>query len=232
VVALRTKGFIRIVRQKGGVATQPDQQSKSEIVPPIVQKQGRKVMKWSAQCDISSPGAKKFTPVKDASDNVVDYRDVTLTGYLSTFKNVTEADRDGDYVEQGAFRDTIAKFMRNPVLLVNHRNQVENLAGSFTKLQEDKNGLYFVAALSNSPSDRMKDIRALVAEGHLKTTSMGGLFHYKEDGRGIFKVDLWEGSLTPIPANPDALFSIREATEAELKQVTLEASEAEPNPAE
>ena len=61
----------------------------------------------------------------------------------------------------------------------------------------------------------MRDTRFKVAEGHLKTLSMGGLFHYKEDGRGIFKVDLWEGSLTPIPANPDATFSVRSLTDDE-----------------
>jgi HK97 family phage prohead protease len=155
-----------------------------------------------------SPGEiKKFTPVKDG-DRIVDYQDVTLEGYLSTFKNVTESDRDGDYVEPGAFRQTIPAFMKNPVLLVNHDHSVENLAGRFIELVEDQLGLWFRAELSNAPSDRMRHIRALVVEGHLRTTSMGGIFHYKDDGRGIFKVDLIEGSLVAIPSNPDAIFSV------------------------
>lgn len=44
-------------------------------------------------------------------------------------------------------------------------------------------------------------------EGHIRTLGMEVLFHYKPDGRGIFRGDLWEGSLIPIPANPDALFA-------------------------
>lgn len=162
-----------------------------------------------------APAEKKMDVIKNAEGQVVDYRNVQIRGYLSTFKSVTEADRQGDYVDEGAFRETIAKFMKNPVMLTNHRNAVENIAGNFTKMTEDKNGLAFEATLSNSPANI--DARFKVAEGHLKTTSMGGVFHYKEDGRGIFKVDLWEGSLVAIPANPDARFTIRSLNETEKK---------------
>jgi HK97 family phage prohead protease len=152
----------------------------------------------------------------------VDYRDVQIKGYLSTFKETTESDRDGDYVERGAFKETLRRFARNPVLLIDHTNSAESIAGSFRKIQEDESGLYMEAVLSNSQSERMKDVRAKVAEGHLKALSMGGLFHYKEDGRGIFKVDLWEGSLVAIPSNQDALFSVRALTEAEVKRLESE----------
>ena len=73
------------------------------------------------------------------------------------------------------------------------------------------------ALLSNAPDNI--STRFNVAEGHLRTLSMGGLFHYKEDGRGIFKVDLWEGSLVSIPANPDAIVSTRSLTDDEAKAV-------------
>ena len=157
----------------------------------------------------SGAGSKTFKVVKDG-DRIVDYQDVTIEGYLSTFRETTESDRQGDYVVRGAFTQTIKPFLRNPVLLVDHLNLVENVAGRFVELREDQRGLWFKAELSNSATERMREIRALVAEGHLRTVSMGGMFHYKEDGRGIFKVDLFEGSLTPVPANPDALFSVRQ----------------------
>jgi HK97 family phage prohead protease len=159
--------------------------------------------------------AKKVEVLKDEDGNVTDYRNVRLKGYLSTFKNVTESDRQGDYVEPGAFRDTLKRFMLNPVLLADHRNNVDSIAGTFTSMKEDKSGLFFEALLSNAPGNI--DIRFKVSEGMLRTCSMGGLFHYKEDGRGIFKVDLWEGSLTPIPANPDALFEVRALDESDRK---------------
>jgi phage head maturation protease len=78
--------------------------------------------------------------------------------------------------------------------------------------------------LSNSPAEDMKHVRALVAEGHLRTLSMGGRFYYRNDGRGIFKVELYEGSLTPIPANPDATFSTRALTDEEMKTVQFGAA--------
>ncbi len=161
-------------------------------------------------CDmsVSLAGAKRFTPVKDAEGNIVDYKDVTIRGYLSTFRN---QDRDGDYVAPGAFQDGIAEFMKNPVLLVDHENRVDCIAGRFTKLAEDTKGLYFEARLTNSPAPWAADIRHKVANDELNTCSMGGFFTYdRSEGKSVIKeVALYEGSLTPIPANPEAVFSTR-----------------------
>lgn len=182
---------------------------------PLVSEE--KILHFDASVDISSPEAKSFDVVKEG-DKVVDYHNVRIKGYLSTFVGTTPADRDGDYVKPGAFADAIPKFMRNPVMLVNHRNDVISLVGSFTKMKEDDRGLYFEGVLSNSPDEVTRSVRFKVAEGILRTASMGGLFHYEADGRGIFRVDLFEGSLTPIPANPDAIYSVRSLTDAEAKK--------------
>jgi HK97 family phage prohead protease len=96
------------------------------------------------------------------------------------------------------------------------------MAGSFDVVREDDKGLYVEASLSNSPSEFMKHVRALVAENHLKTMSMGGYFYRREDRRSIFKVILWEGSLTPIPANPKATFSTRELNADEHQRLASE----------
>jgi hypothetical protein len=49
---------------------------------------------------------------------------------------------------------------------------------------------------------------------------MGGFFFYGEGEmrNAIMKVSLFEGSLTPVPSNPDAVFSIRECTESEMQK--------------
>lgn len=186
-------------------------------VPPA-KSAGEKLMRFDASMSLETPGVKSFTPVKQG-DKVIGYENVTIRGYLSTFMGTTPADRDGDAVMPGAFKDSIPKFMQNPVLLCDHRNSVACLAGSFTTVREDEKGLYVEAVLSNSPSDEAEDIRWKVAEGHLRTLSMGGLFHYEADGRTIFRVDLFEGSLVAIPANPDALISTRCLTEEEKQKV-------------
>lgn len=177
----------------------------------------KKILHFDAVADLEIPDEKKFVTIKDSEGRITDYRDVSIRGYLSTFANALNADRDGEYVMAGAFDETLKRFRTNPVMLVDHRNQVANIAGSFIKAAEDKNGLYVEGMLSNSPDNI--DVRFKIVERHLKTMSMGGIFHFSEDRRGIFKVDLWEGSLVAIPSNPDALFNVRECTDAEMKRV-------------
>ena len=184
---------------------------------------GRKRMRFDAALNFAGKDSgTKFDVVKNADGVIVDYQNVVLKGYLSTFQHVTPSDRDGEYVQRGAFAETIPHFMKNPVMLANHTNTVSSLVGAFKTVKEDELGLYVEGLLSNSPSEFVKDVRFKVAEGSLRTMSMGGVFHYNEDGRGIFKVSLWEGSLTPVPANQDAIFSVRELTDSEIKKVRIE----------
>jgi HK97 family phage prohead protease len=139
---------------------------------------------------------------------VVDYKNVKLRGYLSTWQSTTPSDRDGDYVVKGAFTESIPRFMQNPVMLANHDYTIGHIAGAFTLLREDDYGLYVEGQLSDSPVEWQRDIRFKVVRGELCTLSMGGLFTYAPDGRGIVKVSLYEGSLIPVPSNPDARFSV------------------------
>lgn len=173
--------------------------------------------RWEIDLAISIPDKKAPTEIKDDDGNVVDYRDVKFKGYLSTFKNLTPNDRDGDYVEPGAFAKTLAKFTRNPVALRDHVNATTHLVGKFTSIKEDSNGLLVEGTLSNSPD--VRDVRFKVAEGMLTGMSMGGIFTYGEDGKQIKAVDLYEGSFTPVPANPDAQIRVRSLNRAEIKLV-------------
>jgi HK97 family phage prohead protease len=177
--------------------------------------------RWEAVLDLGAKDVKAFDTIKDG-DTITDYQNVRFKGYLSTFVGTTASDRQGDYVENGAFTETLKRFKQNPVMLRDHVNNTSFLSGSFIDIREDTKGLFVEGLLSNAPD--VQSVRFKVAEGHLRTLSMGGVFHYKEDGRGIFKVDLWEGSLTPIPANPDALFSVRALTEVERKFIKSGAS--------
>lgn len=139
---------------------------------------------------------------------VVDYLNVTIEGYASTFENVTPRDRDGDAVHENAFDETIADFMANPVMLIDHRNSVHSIAGSFTSLVPDRSGLKVKATLSNAPE--LRQVRFLVVEKHLRAFSIGGMFMLGgPSGKMIEKVNLFEISLVAVPSNPDALFMVR-----------------------
>jgi HK97 family phage prohead protease len=166
---------------------------------------GQKLASWEEQTNLRHNS--KRSAIKDKDGVILDYKDVTINGYLSTFENYTQRDRDGDYVRGQAFDKSISRFSNNPVMLMDHVNDIEHLAGSFTQLQKDGNGLAVVGRVSNAPE--LRKVRFLIAENHLKTLSMGGLFLYGTDGKAIEEVDLWEGSLVPVPANPDARFSVR-----------------------
>ena len=166
----------------------------------------RKMVTWQSNESLLQDGMKGVA-IKDQSNRIVDYSDVMIAGYGSTFGHVTAKDRDGDTVMVGAFTETIREFKRNPVMLIDHKNSVENIAGSYTEVMQDDIGLRVIGKVSNAPE--LRTVRFLIMEGHLKTLSMGGVFLYGPDGHTIEKVYLFEISLVAIPANPDALFQAR-----------------------
>lgn len=173
------------------------------------------VKRFTAQEELAPDAIISKRDVKDAGGEVVDYKDVRIRGYLTTWQETTPSDREGEYVIKGAFKKGLAAFMQNPVMLRDHKNSTDSVAGSFKVLREDGRGLYFEALLSNS--DQMKSVRRDIVDGHLKTTSMGGAFIYDRDKKGIKEVALYEGTLTPIPMNPDARFEVLDASPIEKK---------------
>ena len=151
----------------------------------------------------------KMRVVQEEEDKtrICDYLDISFEGFASTFAGTTPEDRDGDYIIPGAFDNTITQFMRNPVMLIDHQNSVKEIAGSYVKMGVNKQGLSVRGKVSNSPN--IRHARFLLAEGHLRALSIGGMFFYEDDGRGIREVNLYEISLVAVPANPDALFTVR-----------------------
>lgn len=167
----------------------------------------------------SVEGDVKSSHIKDEEGRIKDYKDVVIEGFASTFQETTSADRDGDYIVQGAFDKTLADFRRNPVMLLDHKNSVDSLAGSYSRITVNSKGLSIVGNVSNAPG--LADVRFKVAEGHLKALSIGGMFYWGGDGKAIETVDLWEISLIPVPANPDALVEARAITLDDCKAAML-----------
>ena len=144
---------------------------------------------------------------------VSDYLDVIVEGFGSTFVETTAADRDGDWIMPGAFDQSIRDFRNNPVMLADHTNLTNKQAGSFSKISITDKGLALTGNVTNSPLAEMRHIRFLIAEGHLKAFSIGGLFFFSEGNwHAIETVFLYETSIIPIPANQDALFQARSVT--------------------
>ena len=124
----------------------------------------------------------------------------TFEGYLSVYGR---PDRQRDVVEPGAWR-----LARNPLpLLFRHdRNQ---LIGAIDQLNETERGLFIKGHL-NLAVARAREIYALMKDGLITGLSPG----YNEtkdsfvgDIRHILGADLHEASLTPFPANAEAVIS-------------------------
>lgn len=158
----------------------------------------------------------------DDDDDNETRKGVAIKGFLSTFKNV---DRDGDIVMEGAFDRSLVQIEKaggKLPLLFDHRNETTSQAGAFESLKITAKGLLFKAFISETPNTIHQ--LTLIKNGQLKTTSMGGIFKFAQNKDGsiqrnekgnffIETVDLFEGSIVAIPANPKALFTMKSLDE-------------------
>lgn len=173
---------------------------------------------WEGNLSIKADKPKGYREVKDDKGNVIDYQDVRLEGYANTFN----LDRGGDQVVQGAFVEHLEEFLTNPILLVDHVRETGFAAGQVQSAYEDNNGLKITALLSNSPSEKNKDLRFKAVERVLRTFSIGGRFHGKmvELGGGesrfmVTKVELREISVVTVPMNKESLFEIKQVSDSQ-----------------
>lgn len=136
-----------------------------------------------------------------------------LSGYANT-KNV--ADRYGDvptvYKAKRDFVYDLTDFKKNPVMLIDHCNQTDHVAGSFTILEEDERGLKFEACFSDSEHPIVAHARTVYAEGHAKALSIAGRFYFEDDEnpKNLTLAKIFEISLVPVPADPNALATAME----------------------
>jgi uncharacterized protein len=131
-----------------------------------------------------------------------------VAGYLSTFKN---ADRYGDVVDKDAFTATIKDIKKNRggiiPMLMDHWANTRSQVGAWDKFKTDEKGLYVEGYIIDSKET--EHTIKLIDSGAIRTLSMGGRFKYEFDKKGtpiIKEVDLYEGSIVVVPANPKAQF--------------------------
>ena len=176
-------------------------------------------MKYKICGTLKAP-ALKILPLQDASvkqENGLVY----IEGYANT-KNL--ADRYGDIPTvlktKRNFVYELSEFKKNPVLLIDHVNQLDHLAGSVTEIYEDEKGLYFKALFSASNHPIVAHARQLYQEGHAKGISIAGRFHYEVESNPdlLTLAEIYEISLVAIPADPRSLAAPSKNAEEESEK--------------
>lgn len=121
-------------------------------------------------------------------------------GWAST----EQLDYDGDIVRASAFRETLQRFMANPVLLWQH--DWKQPVGKIVRAEiADGQGLFIEAELSDTTTGR--DAQILLADGVIRDMSIGFVtreFNALDSGREITQLDLYEISLVTVGSNPTA----------------------------
>lgn len=115
-------------------------------------------------------------------------------------------DRHGEVIPLESW--DLTKYKANPVLLVNHDYQVQNVVGiaKNVKISEVKAGK---KALTFEPvfheiTELAREVKQMVIDGVLKTVSVGFLRRGPEGDGERESNELMEISFVPVPANPGA----------------------------
>lgn len=147
--------------------------------------------------------------IKEAKDN----------GTFRVVATTQGKDRDGEIVLQEGLNTE--NFMKNPVILFGH-NYWDLPIGKATKVEKNtETGQTIIEGIfaSAEANPLAQQVRKLYDAGILIATSIGFIAKNWE-GNVITESELLELSFVPVPANPDALDTVKELhLEASLKDV-------------
>lgn len=144
----------------------------------------------------------------DSDEPYEDYsEDVIITGYANT----TAKDRQGDVIPSYAWNEaSLLNYKKNPIILAYHNHSQP--IGSATDISVDAKGLKLTARISSAA----KEVYQLIAEGILKTFSVGFIvkdadYDQVSDVFVIKELELLEVSVVSVPANQDSVFNLAKA---------------------
>lgn len=141
----------------------------------------------------------------------------TIKGWASVFNNV---DLVGDTILPGAFTSSIKRFKKSGRMIpMLSGHSMHNLIGGFDpqKIKETEDGLY-VEGQVDLETQGGREAFSLMKKGFITGMSIGGYappagIEMRVDGRDISEFMLYEISVTPIPAEPNAqLTDVKSAT--------------------
>lgn len=133
--------------------------------------------------------------------------DLMVEGWLARYN---DPDRAGEYFMPGAFQRAVdaVKAGRVP-LLYQHREGAQ--LGQITELEEKAGGVWMKAVVPKPVETWAADVYDKLKRGMVSGLSAKGVFTkmlLPEGGAKIRNVDLWEGSVTPVPVGASAAIEV------------------------
>lgn len=128
-----------------------------------------------------------------------------IEGYASDFG----LDRQDEAFEPNAFTDGLKAYLNNPVLLYHHKPDLA--LGKILDSRLDTKGLWVRAEVDRpEPGTQEMNYFNKIKSGVIRGFSVGGKFYRRMTAAGprIFKCDLREISITPMPVNQRMLFAV------------------------
>jgi HK97 family phage prohead protease len=120
-------------------------------------------------------------------------------------------DRENEVFEPGAFDEGMKAFMEsNPIVVYHHK--YDQALGTVMEWEMKAEGPWVKVRVDQpEPQTPLADVYRKIKSGVIKGFSIGGKFHRRpgDDGRTrIWKADVAELSITPLPVNPRTLFEV------------------------
>lgn len=141
----------------------------------------------------------------------VDIEEGVISGHASVFGNV---DSYGDIVVKGAFSKFLDRIKDTgkviPVFYGHNMEDPKANIGLATELYEDELGLFFKAKLDLSGDTYGRIVYEQLKDGRLDSLSFGySVLDAEMSGKGyeLKELELYEISVVPIPANPEAMIT-------------------------
>lgn len=128
--------------------------------------------------------------------------DTSPNGSFHIILSAPTKDRDGEKLLPGEWKTPLPAHI---TMDRDHEMSVAGTVGSGVPALEDDGALHVRGTYSSLPM--AQDVRTLVREGHIRTTSVAFLRTTTSDAKGVKTVrrELLNGAFVAIPANPDAV---------------------------
>lgn len=149
---------------------------------------------------------KRVFSCEEFKSEVTESGDIYISGYVNT---KGKPDSYGD-IPMGDKVYDLSRYSINPVLLIDHENEVGAVLGKAVEIREDKKGLWVKFLLMKNPqSEDVVHAKEALKEGILIAFSIGGRWSFEDKNNPAYltTATIHEISVVAVGADPRAVVS-------------------------